>query len=77
MNDHKTLARYVTARVSLRTAVAAAKNSDTIASMSALRQAIQEEQIALAAIAEWVEARAVQELMSADANSTDRTALAG
>ena len=54
-----------------------AKNSDTIASMSALRQAIQEEQIALAAIAEWVEARAVQESMSADANSTDRTALAG
>jgi hypothetical protein len=77
MNDHKTLTRYLTARASLRTAVTLAKNSDTIASMSALRQAIQEEQIALAAIAEWVEARAVQELMSADANSTDRTALAG
>jgi hypothetical protein len=53
MNDHKTLTRYLTARASLRTAVAAAKNSDTIASMSALRQAIQEEQVALAAIAEW------------------------
>jgi hypothetical protein len=77
MSDHKTLTRYLTARASLRTAVAAARNSDTIASMSALRQAIQEEQIALADIAEWVEARAVQELMSADANSTDRTALAG
>jgi hypothetical protein len=67
MSDHKTLTRYVTARASLRTAGAAAKNSDSIASMSALRQAIQEEQLALAAIAEWVEARAVQELMFADA----------
>jgi hypothetical protein len=77
MSDHKTLTRYVTARASLRTAGAAAKNSDSIASMSALRQAIQEEQLALAAIAEWVEARAVQELMFADAKSSDRTGLAG
>ena len=44
MSDHKTLTRYVTARASLRTAGTVAKNSDSIASMSALRQAIQEEQ---------------------------------